>query len=620
MATTLRTLFVLGTLLLAGTSTLQAQQIGEPGRRYDDERNLIESALHTVVMVLQEATFQNTGDSISERLRQMTAQLNTARQPFRLAASTPAAEPVAEEDLRRLEAMLRDLYDQLRSIREELSAEQQVELAERLAPVERGLRDAVATVHALVEDDDHRAEVRRDQDGWLRPGRYEGGRYEPLPGRRDEATADAGDWSSDERGVFDDARAGIREGIEGAREGIREGLGWWRDDERERDEDRDWKPRDRRAFGYRTYSVTLNDFLRDWPYTETALYRPIPAVRYNRVEGLVLGIGMPPLRWDDYDRNHVYGQIGYAFALDRWRYEVGMETRIGGGYRSDYNLKLGGNYHRNTATDDLWKSSWLENSLAAFLFKNDFFDYYEVQGWTLYAVQQLTPYAQFSAGYRSDDYSSLDRNTNWALFGGDDFRDNPAIDDGEMRSFVFAFEGGRIGDMDYLPRGLAFRTEAEFGKGLGGDFSFNRFLGDVRAYVPTSYHSTLSLRLRGGYLDGDNAPIQKHFTIGGLGSVRGYPQNLFFGTRTLLGNVEFAFDDVSLFDEILDDVQFFGFADAGWVNELGRNAFHTDDLFTSVGLGIGLDDRYLRLELAWPLRDVGFGHEPTLWLRLNPTF
>src|SRR5690606_17472017 len=71
MATTLRTLFVLGTLLLAGTSTLQAQQIGEPGRRYDDERNLIESALHTVVMVLQEATFQNTGDSISERLRQM---------------------------------------------------------------------------------------------------------------------------------------------------------------------------------------------------------------------------------------------------------------------------------------------------------------------------------------------------------------------------------------------------------------------------------------------------------------------------------------------------------------------------------------------------------------------
>ena len=39
------------------------------------------------------------------------------------------------------------------------------------------------------------------------------------------------------------------------------------------------------------------------------------------------------------------------------------------------------------------------------------------------------------------------------------------------------------------------------------------------------------------------------------------------------------------------------------------------------GLGIGLDDRALRLELAFPLREGPWGdRDPSLWLRLNPAF
>src|SRR5690606_32209553 len=197
---------------------------------------------------------------------------------------------------------------------------------------------------------------------------------------------------------------------------------------------------------------------------------------------------------------------------------------------------------------------WLENSLAAFFFKNDFFDYYQVHGWTAYAVQQLTPLVQLSAGFRDDEYRSLRNHTDWALFGGDGFRLNPSVDAGRMRSFVFAFEGGRVGGLDYLPAGIAFRTEVELGRGLGSDFAFNRYLGEVRGYLPVGRFSSLSLRLRAGLADGDFVPIQKQFTLGGVGSVRAYPQNAFFGTRMLLGNVEYAFDEVDLFDGWIGDL------------------------------------------------------------------
>ena len=126
--------------------------------------------------------------------------------------------------------------------------------------------------------------------------------------------------------------------------------------------------------------------------------------------------------------------------------------------------------------------------------------------------------------------------------------------------------------------------------------------------------------MRGGTAFGGDVPFQKGFTLGGVGSVRAYPQNAFAGTRVLLGNVEYAFEDVSLFDDVVDDLQLFGFADAGWVNDAGTDIFRTDDALAAAGFGVGLDERRVRLELAWPLRDVGQGLGPSLWLRLNPTF
>jgi hypothetical protein len=363
----------------------------------------------------------------------------------------------------------------------------------------------------------------------------------------------------------------------------------------------------------------VGEFYNRWPFRETGLYRPIPSIRYNRVEGLVLGARFLPLEWGDYDEAKVYGQASYAFELKKPRLEGGAELAPFGRGNGDFEFKVGGAYRYNTGTNDLWKIGWVENTLAAIFFEYDYMDYYETDGFTLYASQRLTPFLQLTAGYRDDRYRSLGNTTTWSLFGASEFRPNPAIDEGRMESFVFALEGGMLSHFSSYPRGFAYRAEIE-----AGDFerrSFTRYLGDSRFFIPLGYSSTLALRARGGYTD-DTAPLQKLFTLGGVGSVRGYPQNAYFGSRMLLGNAELTLGQISPFDDWFDDVQFFGFADAGWLNLVaGSNTVELGDFFTSAGFGMSFIDRTVRLELAWPLDDLpGVDREPTLWLRLTPTF
>ena len=580
--------FLVGVLmLLAAPVSLQAQKLtaSEKPPAYKAERQLIETTLQTIVAVMQEATMQREGSGLGNRLRDITKRLSRAA--ILMTPSSNATGATAREDLDDLRRMLRDIGEQLEAVREELEDQ---DLADRMLDIEGDLRQALREVDRLSDQEERGVVKPEDGERWLRPGRHRS-----RHARRD-----------DERDI-EDAEEEIRHEI------YRVEKDWEQEKDRRhrRDSDFDWH----------SYSGTfVGEYSYRWPYRrETALYRSIPAIRYNRVEGVVLGIGRRALEWSSYSRSTIYGQAGYAFSLDEWRATIGIETRLDNRRNSDYGLKIGGAYRFNTDTKDRWKTSWLENSLAAFFFENDFFDYHEVEGWTLYAVQRITPYVQMSVGYRDEDYRSLRKHTGWSLFDGDGFASNPPIDEGQMQSFVFAIEGGRVRGLHSLPSGAAFRFEAEIGDGLGGDFAFNRYVGDARFYIPVTHFSSLSLRLRGGVTTGDFVPLQKQFTLGGIGSVRAYAQNSFPGTRMFLSNVEYIIDDVDLLG-FADDLQFIGFADFGWVNAFGTNDFDFDDVIPSAGFGIGLDDRDVRLELVFPLRDFGGKQDPSLWLRITPNF
>lgn len=353
-----------------------------------------------------------------------------------------------------------------------------------------------------------------------------------------------------------------------------------------------------------------------WPFRTQSVYRTLPALRYNRAEGFVLGVGLRPLAWDGYFQRSFYGQVGYAFALKDLRYTLGAETFLGQN-RPEFAVKVGAAYYENTATNDAWKAGYTENSLAAFLFHNDFFDYYEIEGGTVYAAARMTPRIQVSAGFRSDAYRSLRQNTNWSLFRGD-FRSNPLIEEGRIHALVFALDAGEVSGLYTVPRGAALQAEVEVADGLGGDHSFTRVQADGRVYLPTSYNTSVGLRVRGGYTS-DDTPFQKLFTVGGVGTVRGYAQNEFFGTRAVVANAEFVLGDLHPFGDWFSGWQLIAFADAGWVNDL-RNVFSVEDGVYAVGGAVGFDDRGLRLEVAWPVNDPLGRRSPAVWLRLEPNF
>lgn len=566
-------------LILSGFQQASlAQERDRSDTRVPAEYETVVSAVQKVMGLLGDVTQRHAAEPINDQILAINDRL-TLSGPV-----TGGFRGMPEEDLL---ALLRDIEKDLESIARSLDNRGEDDLARRLDAVLDDLDKAIEEAN-----DDMR--IRRD-----RPNRYE-----------------------------------IRNGRE--RIAIRtDDDDWWDEDDRweRRDEDRSWK-RDRdewkdewrdnwKSGGMDSWadSDVFGEWNNRWPYQTQALYRTIPSIRYNRVEGLFLGLSRAPLEWSSWDRGRIYGQGGYAFALDEWQYRIGAETRLGSRRTNpNFDIKVGASHRRNTDTDDLWKASWGENTAASMFFRHDFFDYYRTEGWTGYVVARMTRFAQFSAAYRSEDYRSQQRNTNWSVFGEGNFRSNPAINEGQMHSFVLAFEGGSIRDLKRRPSGAAFRLEAELGQGLGGDFDFSRYLGDVRGYARLTSEAGFSLRLRGGFSEG-SVPLQKAFTLGGIGTVRGYNQNQFIGTRMALANAELSLYDPDIADWILDDMTLFGTFDAGWTNmQAGTNVFSMDDLFTSAGFGLALDDRQVRIEISWPLRDLGTGYEPSVWLRYNPTF
>ena len=351
---------------------------------------------------------------------------------------------------------------------------------------------------------------------------------------------------------------------------------------------------------------------------ESAVYRAAPPLRYNRVEGLVLGLRRSPLSLRDPDDTaRIYGQLGYAFALGDLRYTIGVESKL---IRDEETgLKIGMSYEEQTLTPDRWKTSYAENSLGGVGLGYDFFDYYEGEGLSVYAVQALPSTFQLAAGFRAEAHRPLSQNTSWSLFDAATFRPNPAAEAGRLHAGMVSLEGGRIKDRDGLPTGTAFRATATIGTAFGGDFRANRYEVDGRAFLPLSADTRLGLRLRGGYATND-APPQQQFTLGGIGSVRSYDQNALRGTRMLLGNVEYIIDGATLDDDFLDDLFLVGLFDAGWVGQPGTRT-RTVDVLPSAGVGIGLDEREVRLDVSWPLRTVPeTGSRPSIWLRITPNF
>lgn len=332
------------------------------------------------------------------------------------------------------------------------------------------------------------------------------------------------------------------------------------------------------------------------------------ALRYNRVEGVFLGLEVPRTLHRHASQFDLYGFAGYGFDSEEFRYQIGLQRWLFDPV--DFRTEIGFEYHDLTDTKDLWRIDYLENSLSAFFLNRDYHDYYQRQGYSFRLSQNFSRFFQISGEYRRDDYFSMPLVTEWSLFRRDaSFRSNPQLGqyEGNMRSIYAQLLVDTRNDIHYPRKGLYFRVSGETSHpGLRSDFDFERYVTEARFYQPISNGERLMLRLIAGTARGD-LPLQKNFEIGGLSTLRAYPFKAFAGNRIFLANVEYLLSP-DIFDNFLgiDGLDFIVFGDLGdaWSgnnNESIIDSFQPwrwDRLKTDVGLGIADSDGHFRLNIA----------------------
>lgn len=332
---------------------------------------------------------------------------------------------------------------------------------------------------------------------------------------------------------------------------------------------------------------------------------------YNRVDGLYLGLKL--------DRNHkiysrkpfqIYGEAGYAFSEKAFRYQLGVDKVWG----NEFRFTLGGEAHDLTNTQDGRIVGEFENAIHSLIFKNDYRDYFRTRGYSFQTSQYLNESLKLGASYRVDDYSNLQNNVNWAvLFPKQEFRINPAINEGHMVSYTGSIELNTVstisaGKKHFKRVGWNIAAEGERSlKKLNSDFDFTRYTLNVARYQPISRWENIDARIMLGAGTGD-LPLQKSFAVGGISTLRGHSYKDFTGNQVFLSNVEYRISSGILRDDKVFFIHPFSlilFMDNGyaWNNKIyaAKDVFkgtHWNDLETDLGIGLGDEKDLFRVDIA----------------------
>ncbi len=271
---------------------------------------------------------------------------------------------------------------------------------------------------------------------------------------------------------------------------------------------------------------------------------------YNRVDGLYLQEGV---EYHDQDSllPSVWGRAGYAFASERWRFEVGLEQTLLRGFP----LAIKGRYGRHLASEDDWLLNTKENTVFALLAKEDFKDYYESEGAEVGLVSRPLSNLRFEAGYFWEETKWLGAHRNlWSLFGGSKkFSHNFSTVDSSLRNpgirSIDSLENAglrlridfdtRRGDDPFRRSSWHISGDFEYSSpDLKSDYDYGRYMVNLRRYQRIHQRSMLIMRAVYGGSD-RQVPMHKRFFIGGLGTLRGYEHKEYLGTEFWMANMEY---------------------------------------------------------------------------------
>ncbi|HUP00120.1 MAG TPA: BamA/TamA family outer membrane protein [Gemmatimonadota bacterium] len=253
-------------------------------------------------------------------------------------------------------------------------------------------------------------------------------------------------------------------------------------------------------------------------------YYGFSIARYNRIDGLTPAWGLTLEATEPMERPSLGGRVAAATTHQRLYWSVWAEQR----------LPLPGavvariEHFRRARTFDDWKISIRENDVSTFVAGSDLLDWWREKGYRL-SLDAETGNGRYGGSLALLDASQRsepDRHP-FALFAADDdFRENPGVAEGTLRSVTLGLRfDTRDVQSPLLPApgwSLAAAWERA-GGALGGDVTFSRAEVDLRRYTRLGRDTWWDARLVWmGPLTGTGVPPQRKVSLGGPGSLRGF--------------------------------------------------------------------------------------------------
>ena len=266
------------------------------------------------------------------------------------------------------------------------------------------------------------------------------------------------------------------------------------------------------------------------------------AKTYNRVEGLPVYIG--PTYNGKVGRAHLsIAALGIIRSSNKFHWDaqnLGHRLTADVRFGRRRGFGLGATTFDEVSKIEPWQLTEPDGGLAAFFLKRDYFDWFGRHGGRVHASAFAADYASVSVGYSRERWSSRSEREVFTLLRGDeDWRVNPVINDGVVDLFDLEL---RFDTRNRPLRPLAgwyVNAHYEYGSGdfqfagrpFGPDdvsndiqpLDYGRAFFDVRRYNRISPRRQLNGRLvLGGWLHGDRLPLQRRFSVGGIGTLPGF--------------------------------------------------------------------------------------------------